>query len=363
MKKQYFKYKLSDLLLNEGFYADALSDDESDGFEDEDDSESVYKLDNLLDSKNFMGDDQIDNSEFKQINFIILTVMTVIDSIKDNVTLISNFINTNKIDSENEKKSINLDFSKFNSKLKSIVESGTKGGKKEEYYKKVYEIIKNFIPKSVCIKYLLSIIDENKEILEVLNSNGSQLNNNSSNIQNVINTTRDSIIKEMNKVKLSDEQLIQFVSANSQKRGLEKGRIGSQDDPTLGFLGDLKQLFHMLLGSESTLFLKELFNSISDVYKQVGSLDNLSKEEKQEEIKNQFVPILEFESDFARGKVTPQNLETKVTTVKQKIKELTLDEKFEKFKDKNPKKLEFKTNTFNNEKPKIKYEFGKSKNK
>ena len=42
-------------------------------------------------------------------------------------------------------------------------------------YKKVYEIIKNFIPKSVCIKYLLSIIDKNKEILAVLNGNGSQV--------------------------------------------------------------------------------------------------------------------------------------------------------------------------------------------
>lgn len=346
MKKQYFKYKLSDLLLNEGFYAE-LSDDESDGFDDEDDSESVYKLDNLLDSKNFMGDNQIDNSEFKQINFIILTVMTVIDSIKDNVTLISSFINANNIDSENEKKSIALDFSKFNSKLKGIVSGEGMKGEKEEYYKKVYEIIKNFIPKSVCIKYLLSIIDKNREILAVLNSNGSQLNNPLNAIDSIIKKTSSEIIREMNNATLSEDQLIQFVSANSQKRGLEKGQIGSQDDPTLGFLGDLKQLFHMLLGSESTLFLKELFNSISNVYKQVGSFDKLSKEEKKE-ITNVTAPLNDLQIDFKEKKIKPKD-------IKMIASELQLNPQYQ---NKNKSNLQLKTNTFQNKKE---YEFNSSK--
>ena len=72
MKKNYYKFKLADLLLNEGsgFYADEFNDSDDSEFEDEDDSKSIYKLDDLFDSKNFMSDNQINDSEFKQINQI-----------------------------------------------------------------------------------------------------------------------------------------------------------------------------------------------------------------------------------------------------------------------------------------------------
>ncbi len=312
MKKQYYKLKLADVLLNEGigeYSSDMNFSGNNDDVDFNGNSEQGLYFDDYI--QDFMNSgNSIDDTEFKKIQLALNVILFTVDKQNDYQQQLNSFCKNNNIKREGLDEDIKVDKENLHKILTQWTEKIKKQNDLTIVVKTLHGDIKRFIPKSIIVKYLfLKFNDENFK--NVINQKAI-INNN---------------FEKNNKIIKSDVGLdivSAFYSALEKKKitSGEMGKMMSQelenDDSNVSFLTNIHQMFSMLLGPGADAMLKPLFQTVSKVYKEISSNKELNNDQKQEIINSALKPIGDLKQEVKAEQKLPTAQQIKTATAQLK---------------------------------------------